>query len=191
VKFHTGDALRATTQGVTPSVQVPLRIQPGTRAWRSIVATRVSNHELGMLRQIAYRLSQSMLRRTLIAFTSHGTFLFADQGIDGLPIGELFARIHESIFVSAGYRVVPDVAPDVLFSALGSPSDQWLFIDREGHRIGVDKPSFVTLEQALLTAEHWQHTTTEEVARVVATELPSLVLEPTGFRPMRDVESIN
>jgi len=190
VKLHDHEAHRATSDGVTQSVQVPLRVQTGTRAWRSIVATRIRREELGVLRLIAYRLSQSQLRRTLIALTSHGAFLFSEQGIDSVPIGELFSRVHEHVFVSAGYRVVPDVAPDVLFTALGSPANEFVFINREGQRIGVDKESFVTLEQALLTAEQWQHTTAEQVARVVATQLPILQLESVGLRPMRDLESL-
>jgi hypothetical protein len=171
------------------SVAVPLKLAPDTDPWRSITATRVSARDLGLLRQLAYRLGRRALEETQIAFTPHGAFLFREQGIESIPAGDFFRSVHPRIFVSAGYAPVPAVSPEVLHRAFGSPERELVFIHRDGSKVGVDKSAFVPLEQALLDAQSWSGTTHETVVAALTTELPELELDSPGFRPMRDVES--
>ena len=166
---------------------MPLRLAPDSDPWRNITAAHVAKEQLGLLRQLAYRLGRRALEQTRIAFTPHGAFLVRDEGIESIPVGDFYRRVHSQIFVSAGYSPVPAVAPQVLHRAFGSPSDELIFLSRDGSRLGVATEAFQPLEDALLDAQTWTGTTYESIVSGLATELPKLVLDSPGFRPMRDV----
>ena len=190
-RIHLKDESGATrgSGAALESVAVPLRLAPDTDPWRNITATRVGPESLGLLRQLAYRLGRRALEETQIAFTQQGAFLVRQQGIESIPVGDFFRRVHPQIFVSAGYTPVPAVAPEVLHRAFGAPTTEYLFLHRDGGRIGVPMAAFVPLEQALLDAQSWNGTTFESVAATLLTELPTVSLESPGFRPMRDVST--
>jgi hypothetical protein len=175
--------------GALDSVAVPLKLAPDTDPWRNISATNVRAQDLGLLRQLAYRLGRRALEETTIAFTQEGAFLVRDQGIESIPVGDFYRRVHPRIFVSAGYMPVPAVAPEVLHRAFGSPEQELVFLHRDGTRIGVPRNAFVPLEQALLDAQSWSGTTHETVMATLETELPEIALDSPGFRPLRDVEA--
>ena len=175
--------------GALDSVAVPLKLAPDTDPWRNISATRVGPEHLGLLRQLAYRLGRRALEETTIAFTQHGAFLVREQGIESIPVGDFYRRVHPRIFVSAGYMPVPAVAPEVLHRAFGSPDQELVFLHRDGSRVGVQRSAFVPLERALLDAQTWSGTAHETVTATLATELPHVSLESPGFRPLRDVAS--
>ncbi|MEM1029148.1 MAG: hypothetical protein AAF928_06170 [Myxococcota bacterium] len=187
------EASRAPSPGGTgaalDAVSVPLRLAPDTDPWRNITATLVPRAELGLLRQLAYRLGRRTLETTEIAFTAEGAFLRRPQGIESLPIGAFFRSIHDAIYVSAGYAPVPAVSPEVLHRAFGSPADEVLFIHRDGRRLGVPRSAFVTLETALLDAQAWSGLQYEAIDRALARALPVVRLDATGFRPLRDVSA--
>jgi hypothetical protein len=166
-----------------------LRLAPDTDPWRNITATRVGKAELGLLRQLAYRLGRRALEETRIAFTPQGAFLIRDQGIENIPVGDFYRRVHPKIYVSAGYTPVPAVAPQVLHRAFGTPEAELVFLHRDGTRLGVQMAAFLPLEDALLDAQSWSGTTHESVASTLAMELPKIALESPGFRPMRDVDT--
>ncbi len=181
--------LPAGTAAELSSVAVPLRLAPTTDPWRNITATRVGPSDLGLLRQLAYRLSSQALRQTTIAFTPQGAFLIRAQGIESIPVGEFFRQLHPKIYVAAGYSPVPAVAPDVLHRAFGSPAGQLIFIDRNNTKVGVGAEAFVPLEQALLDAQSWSGTTHESIAQTLTAGLPTVTLQSPGFRPLRDVDA--
>lgn len=182
-----GGAPPAAQGGKVDSVQVPLRLAPDPLPWRDVTATLVPHEQLATLRQLAYRLSRPALEQTTIAFTPQGAFLLRKQGIDGVPVGDFFRQLHPQIYVSAGFCPVPAIAPAVLFEAFGSPSDELLFLHRNGVRYGVHKGLFVPLEQALLEAQTWKQLTAERIAAPLTAALPQVSLDSPGFRPMRDV----
>ena len=175
-------------RGALESVAVPLKLAPDTDPWRNITATCVGPEDLGLLRQLAYRLGRRALEETTIAFTDAGAFLVRDQGIESIPVGDFYRRVHPRIFVSAGYTPVPAVAPEVLHRAFGSPEQELVFLHRDGSRVGVQREAFVPLEKALLDAQTWTGTAHETVVAALASELPEIQLDSPGFRPLRDVE---
>lgn len=172
------------------SIAVPLKLAPDTDPWRNISATRVGPEHLGLLRQLAYRLGRRALEETTIAFTQHGAYLVREHGIESIPVGDFYRRVHPRIFVSAGYTPVPAVAPEVLHRAFGSPEQELVFLNRDGTRVGVQRAAFVPLERALLDAQTWTGTAHETVMATLATELPEIKLESPGFRPLRDVDAV-
>ena len=169
------------------SVAVALRLAPDPRPWRNVTASLVGSGQLGVLRQLAYRLGRKAREETTVAFTQAGALLMRPQGIEGVPVGDFFVQLHPQIFVSAGSCPVPAVSPEVLFRALGSPTAELVFLHRDGRRIGVRKDAFVTLEHALLEAESWSGLSTENVAPALNTPLPQVSLDSPGFRPLRDM----
>jgi len=169
------------------SVAVPLRLAPDPQPWRNVTASLVHPAQLGVLRQLAYRLGRRALEETTIAFTQLGAFLLRPQGIEGVPVGDFFVQVHPQIFVSAGCSPVPAVSPEVLFTALGSPARELVFLHRDGRRLGIAREAFVTLERALLEATSWTGLSTENVVSALSTPLPQVSLESPGFRPLRDV----
>lgn len=175
--------------GAIEAVRVPLRLAPDTDPWRDVTATLVGRHELGLLRQLAYRLGRRTLEQTRIAFTDAGAFLIRDEGIESIPVGDFFRAIHPNVYVSAGYTPVPAVAPEVLHRAFGAPRDEIVFLHRDGRRLGVQRGAFTSLEEALLDAQSWAGTQHESVAASLALELPTVTLDSPGFRPMRDVDA--
>ncbi|MBI4703861.1 MAG: hypothetical protein HY744_22350 [Deltaproteobacteria bacterium] len=172
-----------------PTIGLELRLAPDPRPWRDVKAIRVSPAQLGLLRQLAYRLARASIERTSIALTEQGAFLLDRSGIEGIPVGDYFRQIHERIFVAAGYGPVPAVSPEVLHRALGSPSAEVIFIDAKGRRIGVPDDAFVPLERTLLDAQSWTPLAAQSLPSVLATALPVVELDPPGWRPMRDVRA--
>lgn len=189
-----GDEKRAPGEGKATgkqSVAIALRLVPSSEPWRAVTATFVAREELPVLRRIAYALGPETLRKARIAFTKSGAYLRHPGGIEGIPVGEFYREVRPGLHVPAGYEAVPAVAPDVLFRALGAPSGQILFLSREGRAAGIPGDAFVPLESALLEAQAWTPETPiltpADVAAALSTELPEVVLEPVGFRPLRDV----
>lgn len=180
---------RGTAGSAVPTLALPLRLAPDTQPWCKVTASLVRPDQLGLLRLLAYRLGRRPLGETTVAFTQLGAVLLREQGVETIPVGELFEQVHPQIFVSAGHTAVPAVAPEVLFRALGSPPGDLLFLLRDGQRVGVPKSAFVPLEQALLTAESWTKLGVETIAPALALPLPQVSLESPGLRPMPDLDT--
>jgi hypothetical protein len=171
------------------AIALPLRLVPSTEPWRAVTATWVRGPDIDLLRQVAYSLGPDTLRRARAAFTEEGIFVRHATGIEGIPVGEFFREIHPGLLIPAGYDALPAVAPDVLHKAFGAPAGQTLFLGRDSRALAVPNEAFVSLEVALLEAQHWApaRATSTGVTAALATELPEVFLSSPGIRPMRDV----
>jgi hypothetical protein len=174
------------------AVSIALRLMPSTEPWRAVTASWIKPEEMPLLRQVAYALGPETLRKARIALTKEGAYLRQPSGIEGIPVGEFFREIRAGLYIPAGYDAVPSVAPDVLYRALGSPSGQIIFINRDGRTVGVPGDAFVSLETALLEAQDWAPLTglSSGLTAALATELPEIFLSGTGIRPLRDVPAV-
>lgn len=184
-----GKSVAATKTGAPASISLPLRLLPSTDPWRGVTATWVRKEEMQLLRRIAYVLGPETLRKTSVAFTSAGAFVRNPAGIESIPVGEFFREVHPGLFVVAGYDPLPAVSPEVLYQALGAPPGQVLFVGRDTKVVGVPSAAFVSLETALLEGQAWAPLAAEALDAALATEIPELVLQSPGLRPMKDVES--
>ncbi len=183
--------ITATQTGVPPNVALALRLLPSTDPWRGVTASWVHPDEMLLLRRMAYVLGPETLRRATVAFTQAGAFLRHPGGIESIPVGEFFREVHPGLFIPAGYDPLPAVSPEVLYRALGAPSGQVLFIGRDGRVVGVPGSAFVPLETALLEAQSWAPLAAEPLEAALATNVPELMLESPGFRPLRDVAPVD
>jgi len=180
------DRLPAGGGRVGPQVEltVPIRLLPGTAPRTAVGATFVPNAELGLLRRATYVLGRETLRGTQVAITDRGAFLTGRQGAEALPIGHFYWRYHPQIFVPSGLEVVPNVAPELLFSMLGSPQDQLVFLQSDGSALGVARSAFVPLDEAVVQADKWAPLPAAELESVLEIETPTVWLEPLGVRPL-------
>lgn len=175
------------------SVSVALRLVPTVEPWRSVTATWVESADLPVLRRIAYALGPETMRSARVAFTNAGAIVRHPTGIECIPVGQFFRKIHENLFAPAGYDIVPAVSPDVLYRSLGSPAGQVLFLRREGDVVGIPEDAFVPLESAVLEAQAWisagSDRFVDSLTSALATELPEVILGGVGLRPLRDIDA--
>jgi hypothetical protein len=111
-------------------------------------------------------------------------------GIVTLPFGTFFRRVHGSVYVPSGFRVVPQVSPETLFLALGAPQDRAIFFSPNGSALAVPTSAFVPLETALVEGHSWAPLTTQDLETVFAEEVPTVWLDALGIFPLRGVTSV-
>lgn len=177
------------SQSPPPTVAVPVRLMADLEPPSSLGAIFVPADELTLLRRLVYGLAVETIQRLRIAIAAEGAFVIADAGLEAIPLGIFYQRLHPAIFVPLGLRVVPAVEPETLFRSLGSPEGVTVFLRQNAAALAVQSGSFVPLEQALLEGHSWAPVSTTEIEPALATEIPTVWLEPLGMRPLADVES--
>jgi hypothetical protein len=178
----------ATSTAPPPEVRVTLRLLPSPAPWRGVTASWIDRAQLPLLRRLAYALPRSTIARTTVAITESGVFLRSPGGIEAIPLGTFFVEMHPSLFVPAGYEVMPAVAPDVLHRALGSPVGKVLFLSATGRTIGVPEEAFVPLETAILEAPAWEPAIALEIERTLDEATIDIQPGPLGAFPLSGVE---
>jgi hypothetical protein len=176
--------------GEAPAIRVPLRLVPSLAPPSSIAATLIPPHEIGLLRRLAYGLGSGVIRSMRIALTEIGAFLLRERGVELLPLGSFFRRLHPRIYLPSGFDVAPLVDPGVLFGALGSPADKIVFLMADSRVLALDESAFVPLDGALVAPEPVTVLPAIEIEGVLETETPSLWLEPLGLAPLRGAEPV-
>jgi hypothetical protein len=178
----------ASGAAAPPEIRITLRLVPSLAPWRGVTASWIDREKLPLLRRLSYALPRATIARTTIAVTESGVFLRSPAGIEAIPLGTFFVEVHPALFVPAGYEVLPSVAPDVLYRALGSPAGKVLFIAAAGRTLGVSEEAFVPLETAILEAPSWEPAIALEIERTL--EQASIELEPgpLGLFPLAGVQ---
>jgi hypothetical protein len=187
VELRSGDsdASESTGSSTPDAVRVPLRVVPSVSPWKNVTATWVDPQHVSLLRRLAYALPRQTISRTQVAVTPQGAFLRSPQGIEAVPLGTFFVEIHPGLFIPAGYDVIPAVASEVLYRALGASSDKVLFVDTAARAHAVDESAFVPLETALLEAGAWEPLVAQAIELALDEKPIDLKLVPLGAFPMR------
>lgn len=170
------------------ALSVPMRLVPSQGELRAVHATFVPLDRLALLRRFAYVLGPGLVATTRIALTARGAFVLREAGLEALPVGQLFYRVHPSVFAPTGFDVVPAVSSDAVFRALGSPDDQRIFLQRDAPAIAIRKDAFVPLERALLEPESWAPLPAASFDAALETRAPALWFSPLGVRPLSGAE---
>jgi hypothetical protein len=113
----------------------------------------------------------------------------ANRGVELMPLGSFFRRLHPRIYVPSGFDVAPLVDPNVLFSALGAPEQRIIFLMADSRVLALAESAFIPLESALVAAEPWTPLPATEIEEVLETETPTLWLDPLGLLPLRGIGS--
>lgn len=182
------DALEATGARLPDAVRVPLRVVPSSAPWRNVTATWIDLSQLPLLRRMAYALPRQTILRTQIAVTPRGAFLRSSHGIEAVPLGTFFVEIYPNLFIPAGYDVIPAVAPEVLYRALGAAASQVLFIDTGARPFALESSAFSPLETALLEAQTWEPVVADAIQRALEEAPIELKLEPLGVFALNQLE---
>jgi hypothetical protein len=171
-----------------PALGAPVRLLPDLAPPGAVAAILVPVEELPLLRRLAYLATAETIATTRFALTDAGAFVLRDGGIEGLPLGAFFRKVHPSIYVPAGHRIVPPVPNEVLFRALGAPQDRLIFFRTDGSAWAVPTQAFVPLESALIQGQRWAPLGAVEIETAFDTEVATVWLEPLGFRPLKGLE---
>lgn len=177
ITFHDGTGLR-TISGSEATVQpvtVPIRLLPSVEPWTSVRASFIHPSEYPALRQILYVLGPRTLQSATIAFTRHGAFLLNPLGVESTPVGHFLREVRAGVYVAAGYDTVPAIEPNVLFKALGSPSDHLIFLMPNSQALGVPRSAFVPVETAMIEGHAWAPLEASPLEAALATEIPRVV----------------
>ena len=173
VTFHEQAGFRrmsAKDVAVAP-ITVPVRLLPSIEPWHAVRASFIHPSEYPVLRQVVYVLGAQTLRTAQIAFTKYGAFLLNPAGVESTPVGHFLREIRPGLFVAAGYDPVPAIDPEVLFQALGSPSDHYIFLLPNTQAMGVPSSAFAPLRTAMIEGHAWAPVDARPIEAALSTQI--------------------
>jgi hypothetical protein len=165
------------------AVRVPLRVVPSSGPGRDATATCIPPEHLPLLRRLAYALPPQVLAQACIAMTSRGATIRLRAGIEAIPLGAFFVEVHPNLYVPAGYKVTPAVAPDAIARAVGARPSHATFLGTDGRAWAIEEQAFVSLETALLEAAPWEAEASERIVRTLSEATIDLKVTSVGSVP--------
>jgi hypothetical protein len=136
------------------SVELRLVRAASPSAVGRVTATLVPWERADWLRRLVYALPPTLLAGYRVAAIAEGLFIVGEQGIDGLPIGQLFQEAAPSIFVPAGTEFLPRVSGEVLTDHLGGVAGRYLVFpplpDGAARPLALDHAAFEPLGRRAL-----------------------------------------
>lgn len=136
--------------GAPDKLAVPLRLVPSTTARRRVTATLVPWAQAEQLRKLVYVLPPTMLASYRVTAVAEGLFVVGEQGIDGLPVGDLYQEAAPSIFVPLGMEFLPRVSREVLVDHVGGVNGRYVVFPRGGQPLGLEHSNFEALGRRAL-----------------------------------------
>ncbi len=177
VTLHKGAGLHSLNSdelAVQP-VRVPIRLLASVEPWSNVRATFVHPSEYPLLRQMLYILGSRTLQTATIAFAKNGAFLLNSLGVESTPVGHFLKEVRAGVYVAAGYDPVPAIDPDVLFRALGSPADQYIFMLPPSQAWGVARSAFVPVKTAMIEGHAWAPLDASPLETALGAGIPHVV----------------
>jgi hypothetical protein len=123
-------------------LEVELKLVASPSARRRVTATLVSWAQAAWLRRLVYALPPTLLASYRVAAVADGLFIIGEQGVDGIPIGEMFQEAAPSIYVPLAHEFQPRVSQQVLTDHVGGVAGRYVVFRR-----GLPAP--LALEHAL------------------------------------------
>jgi hypothetical protein len=151
--FDLGERAEPRVQtAVQPErIEVELKLVPVEGARRRVTATLVPWAQAGWLKRLVYALPPTLLATYRVIAVGEGLFIVGEQGIDGLPIGEMFHEAAPSIFLPLGYEFLPRVSAQVLTDHVGGVNGRYVVFLRGGDRpLALDHGGFEPLGRRAL-----------------------------------------
>lgn len=180
------DAVSLTSAAEPPtSVSTAVRLMPSASSTRQIGAARLRGNEPEQLRRLAYVLGARTLAETRLAATDQGVFVLQAADAPQIPLGDLYARAGERLFVPLGYELLPRLEPRLLLESMGVPEHHLLFFHVDGSCHALAERTLVSLAHALVEPSLWAEVPARQFAPVLDAELPVLWLDSLGLRPLK------
>jgi hypothetical protein len=133
---------RAMDSAAPEKLEVQLKLVPSAGARRRVTATLVPWQQAAWLRRLVYALPPTLLSSYRVAAIDEGLFIIGEQGIDGLPIGDMFQEAAPSVYVPLCHEFQPRVSAQVLIDHVGGTAGRYVVF-----RLGASGP--LALEHAL------------------------------------------
>lgn len=126
-----GEPVAAAAAPVDP-LRVTLKLVPSNAAPRRVTATLVPWAQLDWLKKLVFTLPPTVLSGYRVAPVDDGLLVLGEQGVDGLPLGEMFQEAAPSIFIPVGFEFLPRVSEAVLSDHVGGVHGRVVVFRRRG-----------------------------------------------------------
>jgi hypothetical protein len=100
-------------------VAVALHLVSSMAPPRRVTATLVPWHQLEWLKKLVFAVPPTVLTGYRVAPVDDGLLVLGPQGVDGLPLGEMFEEAAPKIYVPVGHEFLPRVSEAVLTDHIG------------------------------------------------------------------------
>ncbi|MCC6213689.1 MAG: hypothetical protein IT376_02390 [Polyangiaceae bacterium] len=182
----TEDSAAIEGAGATPpaSLELALRWVPSTEPPGIPPALLVPSAELGLLRRLLYVLPGATLARARVAVLADALLLFADAELTQAPLGTPLRSLDARLYVAVGWEVLPRVPPAAILASIDAPPDHLVLLRPGAPPATVAPGALAPLADALLRDEPWTALETSTLEPLAEVQLPTLWLEPLGFRPL-------
>ena len=131
-------------------LEVQLKLVASATARRRVTATMVPWAHADRLRKLVYALPPTMLATYRVAAITEGLFVIGEQGIDGIPIGDMFQEAAPSIYVPLGMEFYPRVGAEVLTDHIGGVNGRYVVFPRGGRPLALEHAAFEPLGRRAL-----------------------------------------
>jgi hypothetical protein len=125
---------RAYVAEPADKLEVELKLVPSADARRRVTATLVAWSQAAWLKRLIYALPPTLLASYRVAAVAEGLFIIGEQGIDGLPIGDMFQEAAPSIYVPLGHEFLPRVSAQVLTDHIGGVANRYVVFPKGAER---------------------------------------------------------
>jgi len=166
-------------------LEVQLKLVASASARRRVTATMVPWAHADRLRKLVYALPPTMLATYRVAAIAEGLFVIGEQGIDGIPIGDMFQEAAPSIYVPLGMEFYPRVGAEVLTDHIGGVNGRYVVFPRGGRPLALEHAAFEPLgRRALARLEVDPRTRDVRMPPPRATTPATVVNEDLGTLPL-------
>lgn len=166
-------------------LEVQLELVASATARRRVTATLVPWAHADRLRKLVYALPPTMLATYRVAAVAEGLFVVGEQGIDGIPIGDMFQEAAPSIYVPLGMEFYPRVGAEVLTEHIGGTAGRYVVFPRGGRPLALEHAAFEPLgRRALARLEVDARTRDARMPAQRATTPATVVNEELGALPL-------
>jgi FtsH ternary system domain X7 len=167
-------------------VEVTLKLVPSARAQRRVTATLVPWSQADWLKRLVYALPPTMLAGYRVAAVAEGLFVVGEQGVDGVPLGQMFYEMAPSIYLPVGHEILPRVSREVLTDHVGGVAGRYVVFPLGGEKpLALEHASFEALgRRALARLEVDVRARDPRMPPPRATTPATVVNEPAGTLPL-------
>jgi len=131
-------------------VAVTLRLVPSPQPPRRVTATLVAWTHLEWLKRLVFAVPPTVLTGYRVATVDDGLLVVGAQGVDGLPLGEMFQEAAPSIYIPVGFEFLPRVSEAVLTDHVGGVQGRVIVFRRGAEPFAVEESAFEPLGRRML-----------------------------------------
>ncbi len=141
----------AAAAAAPDAIAVTLRLVPSPAPPRRVTATLVPWAQLGWLKRLVFAVPPTVLTGYRVAPVDDGLLIAGAQGVDGLPLGEMFQEAAPSIYIPVGFEFLPRVSEAVLTDHVGGVAGRVVVFRRgDPAPFAVEESAFEPLGRRML-----------------------------------------